>query len=215
MKKTTRWLSDKVVKVPVQDKATGKQWNILNCIAEGIRATGLYKPFLYSSDDHFLCKDADLRTWPRLERGRLLSLNNYIKVKGHAPATYQRSLCDTHHCLESEHLSTRKACLHFNTWMDGSNREEVLAIAGRHKHLTNFGFEPTCLFNAVFEKKHPNSVYKTITNGDDRKVHVAGDIDAKLKSGALGFSTNPAAETNAQVIAKMNALFPVKSPWEK
>ncbi len=209
------WLSDKVVKVPVQDKATGKQWNILNCIAEEIRATGLYKPFLYSSDDHFLCKDADLRTWPRLERGRLLSLNNYTKVKGHAPGTYQKSLCATHDCLASEHLSCRKACLHFNTWMDGRNLEEVLAIANRHRHLSSFGLEPTCLFNAVFEKNHPNSVYKTITNGDDRKVHVAGDIDAKIKSGALGFSTNPTAETNSQVIAKMNALYPNKSPWEK
>lgn len=209
------WLSDDVVKIPVKDVGPGKHWNILNCIAHGIREGGIDGPFLYSSDDHYLCKDADMGKWPRLERGRLLSYDEYVRRKMHPPGKYQRSLCDTRKCLFLEKLSLRKACLHFNTWMDGRNLDEVLAIANRHRTLTTFGFEPTCLFNAVFEKKNPNAVYTTITNADDRKVHNPQEIDAKLKAGALGFSTTPNAEKFLPVIQRMNALYFGKSPWEK
>lgn len=209
------WLSDEVVKVYAEDKTGGKHWNILNCIAEGIRQAHIDGPFLYSSDDHYLCRDADLTMWPRYERGRLLSLQEYVENKKRVPGTYQRSLCDTRRCLAAERLSTRKACLHFNTWMDGRNLDEVLALADRHKSFTHFGFEPTCLFNAIFEKKNPGAKYEHKSNGDDRKVHTVADIDAKLKSGLLQFSTPPAAEQNAAIVAKMNSLFPEKCRFER
>ena len=56
------WLSDEVVKVPVPDVpvAAYKHVNIMNCILECCRTKAVTGEFLYSSDDHFLCREVDL-----------------------------------------------------------------------------------------------------------------------------------------------------------
>ena len=45
-------------------------------------------------------------------------------------------------------------------------------------------------------------------------MQYAKDIDYKIQSGCLGFSTTPKAEHRDEVIERMMALFPDKSKFE-
>ena len=79
------WLSDKAVKIPIDPKTEhgGKSWNILYAYRTAITGAGIDKPFLYSSDDHYLCRPVDLRKWPRYFNkgkwdGQLMSYMQYM-----------------------------------------------------------------------------------------------------------------------------------------
>ena len=57
---------------------SGKHWNMLHKIAEGIRRGGLVKPFLFSSDDHFFTRDFRMPLWARrLRRERIYTEAEY------------------------------------------------------------------------------------------------------------------------------------------
>ena len=208
------WLSGEVVKIPVPDVRRGKHWNILNCIVTAVSAAGLDRPFLYSSDDHYLCRSVNLDAWPRFSRGSLYTFEEYAESRKSLPGSYQMSLIATRRLLQSTGLSLRRACCHMNTWMDPRYAVEVANLAKRHAVLSPYGFEPTCLFNALFERDNPHASYTEITDAVDRKVSSPEDIAAKIASGAVAFSTTPRAESTPSVIAAMNALYPEPCRYE-
>ena len=125
------WLSDEVVKVPIKDSDNGKHWNIIRAIAFAIRHVGMYYPFLYSSDDHYLCHEVDLSQFPRFTRGDCYTYEEYVRRRRRPfpPKDYQKSIMATRRILDEAHLSHRMACCHMNTWMNGRYLDEVLSFA--------------------------------------------------------------------------------------
>ena len=67
------WLSDEVIKVYFE-QTHKKHVNMLLSIAEAVKQVGLTEKFLYSSDDHYFCKPANLEEWPRYCLGTLPSM---------------------------------------------------------------------------------------------------------------------------------------------
>lgn len=212
--KPPRWLNSEAVWVNCGDRGRGKHWNILRCIEAAVDKLNLDRPFLYSSDDHYLCRPADMAAWPRFSRGQLYTFNEVVKRDRKIPGSYQMSIIATRRLVDSEGLSRRMACCHLNTWMDGADMKEVRALADTHKSFTPFGFEPTCLFNAVFEKRHPDGRYCEISDAQDSKVNCAADAERKIADGAPAFSSSPQAEKNPEFVQWMDDFLPDKSRYE-
>lgn len=212
------WLSDEVVKVdcgPVP--GLGKHWNMLNGIHEAAEQAKIEGDFLVSSDDHYLCKDCDLTEWPRYWRGCNLPTVEYAKRKRGRISDYCKNLIKTSCILNQNGLSTRAACLHLNTWANPVDVNAAWEFANNNKRLTAHGFEPTCLINAMFEKRMAEAgitpEYTAYKN--DWKVTAFPDCEQKIKDGLPGFSTTPAAEKDEWLVEWMNNYYSEPSKWEK
>lgn len=89
------WLSDEVVKVPFE-QTHRKHINMLLSIDAAAKQAGLQQPFLFSADDHYFCREADLDKWPNYCMGTLPSIK--ILRKEHRnpkywPNNYYLNLC--------------------------------------------------------------------------------------------------------------------------
>lgn len=207
------WLSENVVVLPMRDHYKGKHWNILSCIRHAVRFGELKGEFLYSSDDHYLLAPADMDKWPRYHKGYCQNFFEYCSLMGRPPGPYQMSIVATRRVLEINNLSHLKTCCHMNTWMDADDMDEVWDLAWKAKLLTpGYGPEPSCLFGAIRQKKHPETEFVECPN--DEKVGDAAALDRKIASDLPAFSTVHMAESNKALAAAMDALYPDKSPWE-
>lgn len=228
------WLSDEVVKVPTDETTKrGKGWNILYGYRAAIEGAGLDRPFLYSSDDHYLLpaytvegegKDAvytpvrhDMDAWPRyFTHDDLPMMREFVK-KNKVPDWWHLCLMKTRVILEKENLSTRRVCLHLNTWADPQDVASAIALAEKYAGLTRLGFENTCPINAYFEKRMKEAgvtpVFTKYTQ--DWKVNRAKDIEKKVKMRLPGFSTSPKAEKDPWVMKWMDTYYSEPSKWEK
>lgn len=208
------WLSDKAVSLPFKDPYRGKHWNILACIRHAVKCGGLKGRFLYSSDDHYLLKPADMDLWPRYHKGYCKNFFEYCSERGEVPGPYQMSIVATRRLLERSNLSHLMSCCHMNTWMDADDMETVWRLAWKAKELTpGYGPEPSCLFGAVRLEKAPDTEFTECP--DDTKVVSADDLKRKVESDLPAFSTANNAEMQPGLVAAMDALFPEKSPWER
>jgi hypothetical protein len=204
------WLSDNVVKIKASSSKIkrGKHWNILDAIRSAIVHADIDRPFLYSSDDHYFLKPADLHKWPHFSCGRLPS-------SGPAPESenlWVHSLWETGCMLAANGLSTRMAHVHMNTWMDPDDLEGVLALANANLGRSRLGFEPSCLFNAMYERRNPDAEF--VFCPEDSKVQSVADIKEKIERGIPMFSTTPEAEEDAKVVEAMYGMYPRMSIWE-
>jgi len=218
------WLSDEVVKVPSAETARkrGKGWNILYGYRDAVEGAGLADPFLYSSDDHYLSRPADLDKWPRFVNagrmgGTLLKYGEYAARRGRMPDLYQLSLVKTGDLLRENGLPARDVAIHLNTWTDPQDVAPAIALAESAKGRTRFGFEATCVLNALYERRMAQAgetpVYASYWW--DAKASSAKDCADKVAKGLPGFSTTPAAERDARVVAWMDAFYNVPSKWER
>ena len=83
-------------------------------------------------------------------------------------------IADTREMLEQSNLPYRMACCHHNTWMDPKYLQNVLDVAYKHKELNeHYGFEPTCMFNAFFERDNPTALYKKVENNDRKIINIS------------------------------------------
>lgn len=208
------WLSDKVKTLTVHDEKIGKHWNILNCISKAIKHFNLDHDFLYSSDDHYLTKTINFDKFPYFAKGTLYSYFEYVSSKGKEPGKYQKSIIATRRLLEEHGYDTTMACCHRNTHIDGRMLDEVLDLAYQFSDYSNYGFEPSCLFNATRDKvRHVE--YTMITQSQDEKVKNIDDVTDRINRGLGFFSTTPSAELNMRVISWMHNYYGAKSKWEK
>lgn len=153
------WLSDEVTKVPLADDPSAgyKHVNILNCILEACRTGAVDGEFLYSSDDHFLVKPADLGSYPYFfKRERIRSEDEYAKTNV-SLTRYRRSLAETRAVLELNGYEPREWSCHANTHMDSADAAEVERLAAYAKGTMGFalGLEPTCCFMSVRHRRSP------------------------------------------------------------
>lgn len=209
------WLSDKAIALPIPDeRGFRKQTNIALVAIKAARLAGLERAFLYSSDDHYLARSADLAAWPRYYTGEIASTAvDFIAETGRSPSAYERSLIATRLFLSSQGLpATRRACLHLDTWMDPAFLDRAEELVRRGARSSGIGLEPSCVFNALYEARGGGG---HVLYRGDRKIRTAKDCDAKLAAGLPGFSTTPASERSASVVAWMSRHFPEPSPWER
>ena len=212
------WLSDEVIKIPNEDQRIGgKSWNILHNFKTAVEKADIKGDFLTSSDDHYLCQDCDLDKWPRYWRGRNLPTADVILRKRGNVDPYLKHLVKTRHFLQRDGLSIRAACLHLNTWANPQDVEAAWDFAMSHYDDTWHGLEPTCLINAMFEKRMAEAgitpEYTAYKN--DEKVTAFPDCEQKIKDGLPGFSTTPAAEKDEWLVEWMNNYYSEPCRWEK
>lgn len=163
------WLSDDVVKLDVDDKYTYKHSNILLCIEKAVE-NGLVKgDFLYSSDDHFYCRDVDFDNYPYFIKGKLrdsvVSCDPYYR--------YHKSLCDTCMICRKHGFPANNYSQHCNTHMNAEVIKDILPIIHETYKLP-FGVEPTSLIMNAWQT-YPNA--PNVTKRDDVKILSARNRD--------------------------------------
>lgn len=162
--KTPKFLSDEVIAVPCADIKPGKKHvNILNAIRTAAKAVAMTRPFLYSSDDHFLSAPVDFRDWPIYCRFNA-NKNGYVyneeecrkiykayKDPSAKLSLYNKCLVMTRAMLESEGLLPLWTNWHGNTWMFPEVLDEARELCERNatKFKTKMGYEPTLVVNAL------------------------------------------------------------------
>ena len=215
------WLSDNVVKLYVEDQTidgvTGKHWNILNCIKQAILQCNLTKPFLYSSDDHFYLKPIDFAKHPRYFLGWLMSENQMLKACPNKQywGWYLTNITYTKKLLDDEKLPSRWAAVHADTWIYPQYLDDVLRIAYKHKDITpDIGFEPTCMFNAFFERDHTLAKYEKMEDRD-RKVIKLNDFGQKLAKCTATFTMHENLDHNDKAADLLFQLYNTRCIYEK
>ena len=175
----------------------------------------LDKPLLFSSDDHYLCKDVDLDEWPHYFNARKFhDMQSYIKENKELPGIYPLSLVKTRRALANSGLPhARRYALHLNTWIDPTLVDEVEAFANRYENVSRFGLEAQCVWGAHWEKHHPDT--KWTSYSFDGKVKSAKDALRKIKRNLPGFTTSPSSESKIEFQKWMNDYYSGVSKWEK
>ena len=205
------WLSDEVVKVPVEDVpgAKYKHVNILNAVLTAIDQKAVEGDFLYSSDDHFLCGPMDFDKFPVLRRSGDLPLFK----EGEDVGTHKRSLENTRKLLQAAGLAIMQWWTHANTHMNANDAPRVreLVKLGEELGYGRLGYEPTCLFMAVRADRE----YVPITARVGGDIKLGNEFRLPQKGALPMFSISDKAFKNADFLAYMNREFGAPCRYEK
>lgn len=135
-----KWLSADVSTLVVEDKYSYKHSNILLCIESAVDAGLVSGDFLYSSDDHFYCREVDFAHYPYYYKCPLRD-----KVSRCDPwYKYHKSLYDTRILCEKHNLPVGNYSQHCNTHMHTDVIQKIKPII-HESYLLQFGVEPTSL----------------------------------------------------------------------
>ena len=156
------WLSDRVVKIPVKDKYVYKHSNILMCIEKVVELGIVNGDFLYSSDDHFYCRDVDFNNYPYYLKGPLRKEVNELDPF----YSYHKSLCDTRMLCEKYGFPTINYSQHCNTHMHSEVIKDIRLIL-RESYGLPFGVEPTSIIMNAWQT-FPNA--PKVTKREDVKI---------------------------------------------
>jgi len=211
--KIPRFLGGMVECLPHDDfSVSGKHWNMLDKIQHGITQGNLQGEFLFSSDDHFITRNADLSEWPRYTRGEIYNEEKYVADHGKPCGKYQRSICATRRLLEHHGLPLQNIVWHGNMWLDAIDRDAVSKLALSDIGGCVYGYEPMLLFNAVYLSKHP----------DTKLLKLPSDVKARSYDEAVNlaetrgcFSTSDKAWENGKLLKWFKKHYPDKSEFER
>ena len=135
------WLSDETIKVNVEDRYVYKHSNILMCIEKVVDLGLVEGDFLYSSDDHFYCREVDFDSYPCFIKGELRKED----VNGIDPYyNYHKSLYDTRKLCEKHGFQTMNYSQHCNTHMNADVIRRIRNVIHESYRLP-FGVEPTSI----------------------------------------------------------------------
>lgn len=162
------WLSDNVVKIPVKDKYVYKHSNILMCIEKVVELGIVNGDFLYSSDDHFYCRDVDFNNYPYYLKGPLRKEVNELDPF----YSYHKSLCDTRMLCEKYGFPTINYSQHCNTHMHSEVIKDIRIIL-RESYGLPFGVEPTSIIMNAWQT-FPNA--PKVTKREDVKILQAKSV---------------------------------------
>lgn len=203
------WLSNDVVKVQVDDKYVYKHSNILMCI-EKVVDLGLVKgDFLYSSDDHFYCREVDFDKYPYYIKGTLRKRVNELDPF----YSYHKSLCDTRMLCEKHGLPTRNYSQHCNTHMHSEVIRRIKPIL-RESYGLPFGVEPTSIVMNAWQT-YQNA--PKVTKREDVKILQAKSIaDIFEQIGDRDcFSIGDSAFSGKAMMSFFKSEYGTKSIFEK
>lgn len=204
-----KWLSKDVVRIRVQDipGADYKHRNILAAILAAIDCGAVRGKFLYSSDDHYLVKDVDLDSYPVwFKRPKLRSLAD-MRRDGVPPSSYRLSLAGTRCALETAGYEAVEYSCHANTWMDSADAKTVRSVAADGDMLgLRYGYEPTCLFANVRQRREP---FEAIHRPDCKIGRFNGPAEAlEAIGGRDTFSIGERVFDNLEFPDWMESLWP-------
>ena len=167
--KPPKWLSDKVIKLEVNDKFSYKHQNILYCIEIAMEENLINGDFLYSSDDHFYVKQTDFNCYPYYVKGELRRAVNRTDPY----YQYHRSMYDTRLICEKNGLPTLNYSQHCNTHMHTDVLRRILPII-HDTYKLPYGVEPTSIImNAWMTMENP----PITVHRDDIKLQKANNIE--------------------------------------
>ena len=203
------WLSDDVIKVPVDDKYVYKHSNILMCVEKVVDLGLVNGDFLYSSDDHFYCSEVDFDNYPYYFKGPLRK-----KVSTIDPFyNYHKSLCDTRMLCEKHGFPTRNYSQHCNTHMHSEVIKEIKPILHESYGLP-FGVEPTSIVMNAWQT-FPDA--PEVTKREDVKILQARSIAEIWEQ--IGdrdcFSIGDSAFAGKAMMSFFKAEYGIKSIFEK
>lgn len=205
------WLSDEVVKVPIEDDPSAhyKHINILNAILKAIDLKAVEGDFLYSSDDHFLCGPMDFDKFPVLRRAGDLPLF----APGEDVGAHKRSLENTRKLLQAAGLSVMQWWTHANTHMNANDagRVKELVKFGNEHGFGRLGYEPTCLFMAVRADREPIAITRRI-GGD---IKLKDEFRLPIEGAIPMFSISDKTFRCPDFLAYMNREFSEPCRYEK
>ena len=208
------FVGGEAIVVPHDDIHLGmKQVNILDNILFSIKAVGLRRRFLLSSDDHFIHRRCDLAAWPRYTRGKIYNSAEYIAAHGKPPGKYQQSVIATREILEKFGYPIEYTCWHGDTWLNPKYAEEVSYISRQKVRFVPLGYEPTLLFTNIEDSHESNPVpYERLTS--DVKC---GTYDDALNFAATRgcFSTSNDAWRGLRLLKWFRKTYPNKCEWER
>lgn len=192
---------------------SGKHWNMLHKIKEGIRRGGLKRPFLISCDDHFFTRRFNMALWTRrLRRSSIYTEEEYAAENGKEPGRYQRAIAATGRLLRAYNLPDEDIVWHGDMWIDPRYLNDVLAISERHGCDTIYGFEPMLLFHAFWRRDHMSEKIPPLP----RDVKAKSFQECMDFSAAYGvFSTHDKAWQSGELLRWFKKNYPEKSEWEK
>ena len=203
------WLSNNVVKVQVDDKYVYKHSNILMCI-EKVVDLGLVKgDFLYSSDDHFYCREVDFDKYPYYIKGMLRKRVNELDPF----YNYHKSLCDTRMLCEKHGFPAMNYSQHCNTHMHSEVIRRIKPIL-RESYGLPFGVEPTSIVMNAWQT-YTNA--PKVTKREDVKILQAKSIaDIFEQIGDRDcFSIGDSAFSGKAMMSFFKSEYGTKSIFEK
>ncbi len=168
-----QWLSDKVIKIKIEDKYTYKHQNILSCIENVIDMELVHGDFLYSSDDHFYCRPVDFANYPYFVKGELRRTFNLTDTFWQ----YHQSLYDTRKLCQKYNLPAMDYSQHCNTHMNTDVFRSIRNIIHESYKLP-YGVEPTSIIMNAWQTL-PNP--PKLTPRKDIKITEADTVESILE----------------------------------
>ena len=202
------YLSKEVTTLRVDDPIDGvKHKNILACIDAAVKNLPISNEFLYSSDDHYYCKETDFDNYPIFCKG-------ILPKEGKTP--YRKSLAETRELLELCGLSVFNFSWHGNThfykdvWLS-KDFQKLLEIQNK---CTTQGVEPTCLMLNYYNKRVKELDF--VTRADCKMFDFTQDeMNVKITADRECFSSDDGIENRTWLADYLKQMFPKLSKYER
>lgn len=203
------WVSDEVIRIPVEQKSPLYAKNNFHNVMEAVRSGELDDKFLLSADDHFYVKPVDFDDFPLFVAGFLPDRMDYMPNN-----EYFFGLYYSRKLLERAGLPFYNCSLHNNIPVDSTSfehQDDLLWYCDNPTHRMN----PWAIFGNLYLSVNPEA---KICVRDDIKINEPMP-SRKAITNRIGkahmFSIGDAAFSGGALEDYMNELFPAKSRYEK
>lgn len=172
------WLSDQVVRIPIENKYGRKHLNLMHCIQQVVERGLITGEFLYSSDDHFYTKPTDFAHYPYYAKSLKLRQK---AVKGERNYGYHLSLVETKNLLEKHRLPTYNFEQHCNTHMHAKVVKDFKKLIDESFTLSRGAAPTSLIMNAWLSTDYAP---QDIVSRPDSKIRAAANLEElKLQIG--------------------------------
>ena len=181
------WLSGEVERFPLPDEEPSKYRNILRAVLAACERGVVAGEFLYSSDDHFLVKEADLAAVGFYKRRDCIpSELDYARLRpGGTLTEHWRAMVNTRELLLGAGYPAVECNFHFDTRLDAQDWKEARSLLlndrAPYRHV---GPELTCLFQNIRARREGWGAEKFAV-AEDSKARLFGDA-RREKTARLG-----------------------------
>lgn len=208
------WLSDRVETLAVPNRA-GKYKNIMDACLAACEAGLVHGEFLYSSDDHFLLREADLDAVGFYKKSDCIKPASYWMSRRRPLTEHRQAMASTRELLLSCGYPAVECNFHFNTRLDADDWKEARCLYLNNRGPFNeAGVELTCMFQNVRARREGWTADRFLP-GEDNKVRTFDDA-RKAKTERLGYcSCGDQAFGDKRWTDYMEALFPEPSKYER
>lgn len=214
------FLSSNIVFIEHQDRFKYPSHNVIDCLMHVAWHTDISDDFLFSADDHFLCKDTDFDHFPIFRKGNLPQNPNAPKT--YPSPGYWRILHNTYCLLRKYNLPTTNFAQHCNTHFNKSVFKAMRPIF--EAAFVYDGVEPSCIMMngyiwyrsllASYNEIH-KWVFENVMNRIDIKLHGAVPPNLLSLTGVSGTFSISDESIALGVADFLREQFPKPSRYEQ